>query len=390
MKLVKFVSVLAVVVLLLMISCAGSPETPDVPAPTSTPDEIVPEPEPSPATPSPPRVEILSTSTYTHREGLMRGGHIYKGDFVHIVGEMKNLGEENVKVKKLTPVFYDKGGSAIDTPWHWLYPLSVLAPGQSSPFFVILLDEDAGREMVDYELTLDCEVTDEEPLLDLKLLSSTSYMEPMTAYDLYWIIGEYKNTGSRNIENVWIFATYYDAGGMVIGYNYAKAPMLTVLPGQKAPFAVSSQEYYIKLELPGDLVQRIASYELGFSYKIADEAPYREFEILSHSSQLTQEKIPIINEIQPVFEVLVEVKNVGGSEAQIVAVIVTFYDAYGVVVDACWGHGPRYAGNRIGGNLQIDDLSSGETVQFRVKIEGDRALKVADYSLQVACYRISD
>ena len=37
MKLVKFVSVIAIVVLLLMISCAGSPETPDVPAPASTP-----------------------------------------------------------------------------------------------------------------------------------------------------------------------------------------------------------------------------------------------------------------------------------------------------------------------------------------------------------------
>ena len=386
MKLVKFVSAIAVVVLLLMISCAGSPEIPDVPA--SEPAEVGPEPETPPT--SPPRVEILNSSTYTHLEGLQWGGHIYKGNFVHIVGEMKNLGEENIKIEKFTSVFYDKGGSAIDALWYQLGTLSVLAPGQMSPFFVILLDEDASKEMVDYEFTLDCEVTDEEPLLDLKLLSSASYMEPMTAYDLYWIVGEYKNTGSRNIKNVWPFATYYDAEGTVIGYNYADRPMITVLPGQKVPFAVSSQENRIILELPGDLVQRIASYELGFTYEMTDETPYREFEILSHSSQLTQEKIPIINEIQPVFEVLAEVKNVGGSKAQIIAVIVTFYDADGVVVDACWGHGRRYAGNRIGGNLKIDDLGPGETGQFRAKIEGDRALKVADYSLYITCYKISD
>jgi hypothetical protein len=253
---------------------------------------------------------------------------------------------------------------------------------------VILLDEDASKEMVDYELSVNCTVTDEEPSLDLEVVSATSYMESMTAYDLYWIVGEYKNTGSRNIKNVRVFATYYDAEGKVIGYNYADDPMLTVLPGQKVPFAVSSQENNIVLELPGELAHQIAGYELGFTYEIADETPYREFEILSHSSQLKQEKI--LYKIRPVFEVLVEVKNVGGSKAQIVTVIVTFYDADGVVVDACWGHGSRYAGNRLGGNLKIDDLSSGETGQFKARIVGDRALKVADYSLHITYHKISD
>ena len=388
------------VLLIMMLSaaaCESQTEPPPsstaetAPAPTSAPDEIVPEPEPSPATPSPPRVEILSTSMYICHENLRRGGTIYKGDFVHIAGEVQNVGEENIKLKELAPKFYDKSGAEIDAPRHTLYPSRVLAPGQKLPFFVILLDEDASKELADYEFSPSAKVTNEEPLLDLEVVGSTStYIESMSSYDLYWIVGEYQNTGSSNIEYVWTLATFYDAEGTVLGYNYGHDPMLTVLPGQKVPFAVSSQRYSIKLELPGDLVQRIASYELGFSYEIADEAPYREFEILSHSSELRQEKVPILNEIQPVFEVQGELKNVGNSQVEIVAVIVTFYDADGVVVDACWGHGSRYAGNRIGGSLKVDNLGPGETAPFEVRVRGDRALDIADYSLQVTCHKISD
>jgi len=387
--------VLTMLMILLVVACESKTEPPRSspgveisPAPASEPKEVKAEPETSPT--SPPRVEILSTSVYTCRENLQRGGRTYEGDFVHIVGEVENVGEVNVKIKSITPEFYDGSGSAIDAPWHRLGVISVLAPDQKAPFFAILLDEDASGRMVDYEFTFDCEVTDEEPLLELELLNSASYMESMTEYDLYWIVGEYENTGVKNIEDVWAFATYYDAEGTVIGYNYAHTPMLTVLPGQKVPFAVSSQEYNIVLELPGDLIHRIASYELGFSYKIAGEAPYREFEILSHRSGLSQEKYLLLDEMRPVFEVQGELKNVGNSQAEIVAVIATFYDADGVVVDACWGHGSGYAGNRISGSLKIDNLSPGETAPFGVRVKGDRALDIADYSLQVACHKISD
>lgn len=94
----------------------------------------------SAASPKPLGLEILSHSSYTDSIGWM-----------HVVGEIKNIGSGTANYVKVIATFYDETGKVVAAEFAYSNP-SDIEPGQKAPFEILLSDERAPY-VASYELT---------------------------------------------------------------------------------------------------------------------------------------------------------------------------------------------------------------------------------------------
>lgn len=94
----------------------------------------------SAASPKPLGLEILSHSSYIDSIGWM-----------HVVGEIKNIGTETANYVKVIATFYDEAGKVVAAEFTFSDP-SDIEPGQKAPFEILLSDERASYA-ASYELT---------------------------------------------------------------------------------------------------------------------------------------------------------------------------------------------------------------------------------------------
>ena len=126
---------------------------------------------------------------------------------------------------------------------------------------------------------------------------------------------------------------------------------------------LSSQKSPFEILLSRDVA--VDHYSLTVSYDTTTLYPYREFEILSHSSH--KDSLGWLH-------VVGEIKNIGTQDATFVEVVCAFYDSQGTVIYAGFTFSDPY------------DLSVGQTAPFEILLL-DKALsnKVDHYSLQFQC-----
>lgn len=325
----------------------------------------------SPETPTPvtAKVEIINHSSYMYSATYHQiFGETWSGEFLHIVGEIQNISTVNITVEEIDVVFYDANGAVIeDTLCCSVKPYlpNILSPGHKFPFRKVLLDEQVSKEVASYEFSIELTKTEEEPL-PVKLVSYDMYQHPPPHEHIYEIYGEVQNTCDENINSPTVWASFYDEDGRIIDAHSFWVGMelgLDVLgPGEKSPFLID----YIPRN---DIVGKIKSCELIIKSKVADETPYREFEILSY-----------ISEIKPVgvlgncYVVTGEVKNTGEQNVSYVNIIASFYDAEGNLIATGW--------TLVGEH----DLNAGETGTFELRASPEREEilnKIATYTLQV-------
>jgi len=300
---------------------------------------------------------VLSHSSYMRRESYREifTGKVYEGDFFHVVGEVQNVATENIEVE-IVPVFYDEGGTVIEAePLHGsVKPLEILAPGQKSPFEMMILDEVASRKVVDYELLVESTVTTKEPC-KLGFPNHSSYV---SIIDIFEVVGEVENMGAENVERVKILATFYNETGTVIGADFCYAEIDTLVSGQKSPFGVSN---YPRKEITGN----VRSYGLCARGEKTAKAPYRELEVVTHVPEIDRSGY---------YKITGRVENVGEIDATFVKVVATFYDSQGRIV----GYDSSYP-------VPLD-LKTGETGSFQVAVsDKELSTKVVSYGLVVEC-----
>ena len=169
----------------------------------------------------------------------------------------------------------------------------------------------------------------------------------------FHIVGEVQNGLTSRIRFVKITATYYDAGNTVIDTSFTYTSLDILLSDQKTPFEIL-------------LLRDVAvdHYSLTASYSSTTLYPYRDFEILSHSS---------FEDIIGWLHVVGEIKNIGVQDATFVEVVCTFYDAGGGVVATSFTY------------TDPTDLSAGQTAPFEILLEKSLSNKVDSYSLQFQC-----
>jgi len=231
-------------------------------------------------TPVPGKADILSHTSYMKYGSWKEifSGKTYEGDFLHVVGEIQNSGAVNLKDFKIGATYFDSNGAVLDAgPTHLEHDPRWLAPGEKAPFLLILLDEEASKEVARYELVLEFNETTEAPY-ELNTFGDRGYVNKWGTYN---VIGEVQNAGERNIESVKLYATFYDENGRVIDidYTYTGATGLDMLaPGQKSSFKL----------YPGrsDVKGQVQGYSLHADCKLTDRVIYRGFQILSQNSRV--------------------------------------------------------------------------------------------------------
>lgn len=167
-------------------------------------------------------VQILSHTSYMDSFG-----------YLHVVGEVQNVGDVAVKHVKIVVTFYDSSHVVIATDSSYS-ELDVILPSRKSPFD-ILFTETAQIPRIDhYSLTVTLSTTVSKPI-GIQILSNSSYVD---RWGYLHVVGEIKNIGSIRTTYVKIIATFYDSSGNVVDCDFAYSDPDELEPGQVAPFDI--------------------------------------------------------------------------------------------------------------------------------------------------------
>lgn len=144
------------------------------------------------------QLKILSANTF--RTG--------SGEYVYLVGEVENAGDQNLSNVKIKAMAYNGQGEVFDTREAEAL-VGVVAPGERAPFSTAMDARDVER----YELEVTGEQAQSAPAYQLEIASS-SMTEPKSGY--VWFEGELSNTGEVAVENMRVIAVLYDQNGNVV------------------------------------------------------------------------------------------------------------------------------------------------------------------------------
>lgn len=150
-------------------------------------------------------------------------------DAQHIVGEVVNGTQTNVKFVKVTANLFDAKGELVETDLTYA-KLSVLAPGQKTCFHSIFYPGPGDWDS--YELEVEWRDGGEVS----QNLVITQHSASFNALDWYVIEGMIRNDNSQTVESVESIATVYDKSGRVIGCDSGFMDNDTLGPGQSTEF----------------------------------------------------------------------------------------------------------------------------------------------------------
>jgi hypothetical protein len=168
---------------------------------------------------------VLSASDYIDSVG-----------FYHIVGEVKNDSEHNVRLAVVRAMLYDQQGSVAGRPFG--YALNdVIRPGEKSPFHVIFSDSEQSGKVESYQLSVDATplLSDIEPRLELKV--GQGYLDSIGVYHL---VGNVTNKGDATARSVEVDASFYDSNGRIIDTATGYTGPSDVTSGTSETFEVVS------------------------------------------------------------------------------------------------------------------------------------------------------
>jgi len=184
----------------------------------------------------------------------------------------------------------------------------------------------------------------------LELLSHRSYRDQK---GVYHIVGEVKNTGTKNLISVEVTARLYDKKKKPISFAYTFTPIQVLLPGQKSPFDIISFE-------KGE----VEAYNLKVNFGTTLQKPYSEIEIVEKSHYTDEEGR---------FHIIGSAKNTGNRNVEFVKIVGTFYDTNENAIFTSFAYTEPKA------------LASGKTVRFDISVPSEVSSKIVNHSVQVEC-----
>ena len=313
----------------------------------------------------PGEAQITSHSSFIHYGSYKEwhSGKIYKGRFIHIVGEIENIGQVALKSPllssrgiKVSTTYYDQEGVEIEKGTHFtsIPVMKHLAPGARSPFEIILLDEEASSDVSRYEITLKYSPLEEHyPEPDL-VKHNTHLSQPMTKF---LVLGELQNNAEENIAVARVLATFYNEIGQVIAVGDTKGVIPILATGEKTPFKIEAHA-------PKEVFNAIKDYQVCTEGWVTEKTLYRKFELLSSSAK-----------IDPggTYQLKGKVRNTGTKDAH-PDVHATFYDK---------------EGNILTYKKSFASVKAGEEAEFHVMLTStkykDIIPEITSYDIKFEC-----
>jgi hypothetical protein len=172
-----------------------------------------------------PNVAILSYSSY-----------VDSINYLHVVGEVKNMGAKNLEFVEITSTFYNKTGTVIDVEFTSTM-VDILAPNKTSPFDV---SSSRTSNIYSYRIDVSGQETNDLPYRFFQIISSSSYIDSIGNVN---VVGIVKNMEPQILTSIFpyatfvkIIATFYDKNGTVVQAGFTYSIPSTLRANQTAPF----------------------------------------------------------------------------------------------------------------------------------------------------------
>lgn len=150
--------------------------------------------------------------------------------FFHVVGEVKNVSSETIEFVNMIGTFYDSDDRVVMTESSYAY-MKVLRGGESSPFSIILTNEEQIKKIDTYKLQAEASSGDALPA-KLELSVGDDYVDSL---DFYHLVGEVTNNGLDDATFPRVAGAFYDDDGKIIDVGFTFAGQ-SISPGETAPF----------------------------------------------------------------------------------------------------------------------------------------------------------
>jgi hypothetical protein len=153
------------------------------------------------------------------------------GDF-HLVGELLNETDFPVIINGLAGATFDSQGEIL-TANSYSALTRYLDPGESTPFRITMIGPSEGAaDVADYQLYLDVEASEEEPVFALAFSDAYAYLDTIGGFHL---VGEVTNEEELGL-NLRLVAGIYDEDGAVLDAASLDLPVSSLLPGESIPY----------------------------------------------------------------------------------------------------------------------------------------------------------
>lgn len=202
--------------------------------------------------------------------------------------------------------------------------------------------------------TDDVIITIKQHYASLTFLDHRGFEDPQFVYE---IVGEIQNTGTLNLKDVKITATFYDDNDNLVGYPNCTAFIDIIIPGQKSPFMVArydASSYYV----------------LEATWIETDIEPYHNYEVTNQTS----EYITIFG--QNGYEITGWINNTGNEIMNDINLVTTFYNSNNEVVAVAHSSAAIFP----------PILNPGEIDYYRYVFPSDYSAGTIDhYEIQIQC-----
>ena len=234
--------------------------------------------------------------------------HYFDGDYVTVIGLLKNNTEILIGGVDITIILYDADGKIMAT--ESLYPLfSFLPPGETIPFYTSSSD---WQDFSSYEFVVDDYYESDQEIVE-NVIVTNDLLELDTFSPV--LIGELENTSSVTVEWVNVAAMIYDNHDILIDVVSTYSMLDAILPGEKSPFRIYMNHGWENYDHYDLIVQASKAYEEPADMSVTD------YEVTSDDYSTTFTG---------------SIKNNSAESVLNATIVGTLYDESGQIVAAEW------------------------------------------------------
>jgi len=185
--------------------------------------------------------ELLVKSTVTTKEPCKLGfpnhsSYVSIIDILEVVGEVENIGPENLERVKVLATFYDEAGTVIGADFCYA-EIDTIVSGQKSPFGVSNYPrKEITGKIKSYGLCGSGAKTAKAPYRELQVMT---HVPEIDRSGYYKVTGRVENAGEIDATFIKIVAAFYDSTGRIVGYDSGYAVPGDLKTGETGSFEVA-------------------------------------------------------------------------------------------------------------------------------------------------------
>jgi hypothetical protein len=186
-------------------------------------------------------------NSYSTTQNSLEINHVYnyvdENKILHVLGELKNIGNRAMTNITIEAIFYDSEGKFLNE-YKRSAEIRTINPGFVSPFEILFIDQKAVDKVRDFKLFANGTEAGSPPPSELQIKVDSSRQDIL---GFYYINGVIFNSGPASANNSIAIATLYDTAGRVIAIGRGLAEPKDISSNSTASFGLAILD---KLQTP--------------------------------------------------------------------------------------------------------------------------------------------